>query len=362
MAKKRILTVIGARPQFVKAAAVSRRLRDPAYAEFEEALVHTGQHFDEGMSGSFFRDLEIPEPRWNLGAGGGSHGAQTGAMISGLEQVIASWPPDVMLIYGDTNSTLAGALAAAKAGIRIAHVEAGLRSFRRAMPEEVNRVVTDRLSDFLFCPTETAVKNLAAENRFSGVHHVGDVMYDTFLRERARLDPTVLDRLALAPGCYVLATIHRAENTDEPERLSTIITELTKVAHELPVVIPMHPRTRRALDAMDLSLCKTLTVLEPQCYPAMLALLCNAAVVATDSGGLQKEAYFAAVPCVTLRDETEWTETVTSGWNTLAPPSARGAAALIRKASECKPSSPPPTVYGSGDAARAILDILARER
>jgi UDP-GlcNAc3NAcA epimerase len=362
--RRRILTVVGARPQFIKAAAVSRRFADPQFSMLEEAIVHTGQHYDDGMSGTFFRDLEIPEPRWNLGAGGGGHGAQLGSMTSGLERVLEDWVPDMLMVYGDTNSTLAGALVAAKAGLRLAHVEAGLRSFRRGMAEEVNRVVTDRLSDLLFCPTGAAVANLAAEGRNAGVHLVGDVMYDTFLRSAAKLNSDALSRHGLERRRFLLATVHRAENTDDRVRLASLFAALSQVAREFPVLLPLHPRTRKALADASIAPADGIRIVDPLPYGELMSIMANAAAVVTDSGGMQKEAYFAAVPCVTLRDETEWTETVEAGWNRLAPPAHDpGAAGLIAtailSAVASRPGVTPPQIYGDGDAAGKILNVIA---
>ena len=299
----RIVTVVGARPQFVKAAVVSRALRQ--VGGVEEILVHTGQHYDANMSDVFFRELDVPTPDHHLGIGGGSHGAQTGQMLAALEGVLASARPDWMLVYGDTNSTLAGALAAAKLLVRIAHVEAGLRSFNRSMPEEVNRVLTDHVSDLLFAPTEAAVANLAREGiAGSGVRLVGDVMYDVALHfaDRAHGHSRVLDRLGLLAGGYVLATVHRPANTDNPDRLRAIFAGLGEVAAEVPVVLPLHPRTRAAAERAGLpDAVGGLTLTEPVGYLDMLTLERNACVVVTDSGGVQKEAFFSRVPCVTLR-------------------------------------------------------------
>ena len=310
----KIVTIVGARPQFIKAAPVSRELRK----QHTEVLVHTGQHYDENMSAVFFRELEIPEPDCNLGIGSGSHGQQTGAMLGGIEAVLIAEQPDWVLVYGDTNSTLAGALAAAKLHIKVAHVEAGLRSFNRRMPEEVNRVLTDHVSDMLFCPTQTAVKNLAREGLTEGVHLVGDVMHEALLwaAERARTQSVILDRLVLMKKGFLLATVHRAENTDDPVRLRAIVEAL--VSLDDPIVFPIHPRTRKALDRLEFpTLPSRVKVIEPVGYLDMVHLEQSARTIMTDSGGIQKEAYWLGVPCVTLRDETEWVETVESGWNVL---------------------------------------------
>jgi UDP-GlcNAc3NAcA epimerase len=352
-----ILTVVGARPQFVKAAVVSRRLRDPEFAALHETVVHTGQHYDHELSQVFFDDLGIAAPKHHLGVGSGSHAAQTGAIMAGLETVIDSERPDILMVYGDTNSTLAAALVAAKAAVRIAHVEAGLRSYRRGMAEEVNRVVTDRLADLLSCPTRTAVENLKREGRDDALL-TGDVMYDSYRREVARADLGALARHGLTTKHYVLATVHRAETTDDPARLAAIMAGLGRAGRRMTIVLPLHPRTRAALDRQGIVVDPAIRVVAPQPYHAMLGLLAGAAVVATDSGGLQKEAAFARVPCVTLRDETEWEETVISGWNHLPPLTADGIAGAIAAAAT-PPVGPPPD-YGDGDAAGRILMALSR--
>lgn len=341
----RILTIVGARPQFIKAAPVSRAL---AAAGLTEILVHTGQHFDAAMSDVFFEELDIPKPAHHLDVHSLGHGAMTGRMLEKVEATMLAEKPDLVLIYGDTNSTLAGALAAAKLHIPVAHVEAGLRSFNRRMPEEVNRVVADHLSALLFCPTTTAVTNLAAEGITDGVHAVGDVMYDTTLAaiERARTRSTILERLGLQPGGYAVATIHRAENTDDPDRFARVLAWLAEQAHERPVAMPVHPRTRKLMEARGLAPAGV-TLLEPLGYLDMTRLAHSAAAIFTDSGGLQKEAYFHRVPCVTLRDETEWVETVEAGWNRLwSQP-------------DYTPRRDIPD-YGTGEASRIIAERIAR--
>lgn len=312
----RIVTIVGARPQFIKAAALSRTLAGDT--AIEELLVHTGQHFDDNMSEVFFRELMMPAPHFNLDIHGGPHGQMTGRMLEAIEQVLLNTRPALVLVYGDTNSTLAGALAAAKLHIPVAHVEAGLRSFNRRMPEEINRVLVDHMSGLLFCPTFEAVRHLHNEGISAGVHHTGDIMYDATLyaRSAAVHQSDILARLALAPRGYVLCTLHRSENTDSEARLAALLGHVREVAGDLPVVMPLHPRTRQVLAASRLSTAG-LRVLEPLGYFDMHALLGGAAQVLTDSGGVQKEAYFHRVPCVTLRDDTEWTETVAAGWNRL---------------------------------------------
>lgn len=357
----RVTTVVGARPQFIKAAAVSRVLTDAEGVD--ELLVHTGQHYDPGLSDVFFDELEIPAPSHHLGVGSASHGAQTGEMLARIEDVLLDTRPDWVLVYGDTNSTLAGALAAAKLHIPVAHVEAGLRSFNRRMPEEINRVLTDHAATLLFTPTETADRHLAAEGiPADRVRQVGDVMYDVsrFFGEKAERESDALVTLGLTPGEYALATIHRAENTDDPERLRVVFDALGTLNETLPVVLPLHPRTRAVLDrsgklawAAD-----RVRMVEPVGYLDMVLLERHAALVATDSGGVQKEAYFAGVPCVTLRDETEWTELVELGWNRLAPPvDVASVVARFREALAARPGDEA-TPYGDGHSAEKIVDTL----
>ncbi len=358
----KILTVVGARPQFIKAAPVSQRLRDMGH---EEYLVHTGQHYDHRMSQVFFEELAIPRPHVNLGVGSGPHGWQTGRMLVALEEVMLEQRPDWVLVYGDTNSTLAGALAAIKLHIRVAHVEAGLRSFNREMPEEHNRVLTDHCADLLFCPTETAVRNLAQEGITAGVHQVGDTMYDAVRRfaHMARQRSQILADLELEPRQYALATIHRPYNTDEPAQLRRILSALAELG--FPVIFPVHPRTRRRMvefDRMDLEFEDRGMVrfIEPVSYLDMLVLEENARLILTDSGGMQKEAFFFRVPCVTIRPETEWVETVEMGWNRLVHPGEILEAAAAFLADRCPEGPRWEPVYGDGDAAQRICDILGR--
>lgn len=312
----KLLTVVGARPQFIKAATVTRAAA--ARDEFHEVMVHTGQHFDPNMSDVFFDELAIPEPNYHLGIAADSHGAMTGRMLERIEEVIIRERPDWVLVYGDTNSTLAGALAAAKLHVPVAHVEAGLRSFNRRMPEEINRVLVDHVSALLLCPTVTAMENLAREGVVANAHHVGDVMYDAAIasRLRARERSTILARLGLEPDEFVLATVHRAENTDDPTRLREVLDLLQTTSRARPVVLPLHPRTRNAAARYGIDL-DGLIVTEPVGYLDMSRLLDACSEVMTDSGGVQKEAYFYGKPCVTLRDETEWVETIRAGWNRL---------------------------------------------
>ncbi len=310
-----ILTVVGARPQFVKAAALSRAI---GRTDATETMLHTGQHFDRTMSDIFFEELAIPPPTINLGVHGGNHGEMTGKMLAALETVMLERRPDIVVVFGDTNSTLAAGLAAVKLHIPVAHVEAGLRSFNRAMPEEINRVVVDHISDLLLCPTAGSVRLLASEGITDGVHHVGDVMYDATLHalERARLTSTIMEQIGIDDRPFVLATLHRAETTDDPARLRSALDFLRSHRNSGQVVLPIHPRTAKAVARADLSL-EGLNVIDPVGYLDMTALLDAAALVLTDSGGVQKEAYFHRTPCITLRSETEWTETVEAGWNRL---------------------------------------------
>lgn len=356
----KVVTVIGARPQFIKAAAVSRILRK----ECDEILVHTGQHYDANLSDVFFEELEIPKPDYNLGIGSGSHGAQTGRMLEAIEQVLLKEKPDWVLVYGDTNSTLAGALAAAKLHIPVAHVEAGLRSFNRKMPEEINRVLTDHVSDLLFAPTKTAVKNLRQEGISEDrIHLVGDVMYDAALYygEKARLESRVLEKLGLKPKEYILATVHRAENTNDPSRLRAIAEGFCEVSKEFLVVFPAHPRTCKALERYGLleEIKTRLMLIEPIGYLDMVMLEQSARLITTDSGGVQKEAFFYSVPCVTLRTETEWVELVELGWNIICPPfDAASINNVILKAVNQVGLGGNP--YGDGFSGNSIVRILTR--
>jgi UDP-GlcNAc3NAcA epimerase len=349
----KILSVVGARPQFIKCGPVSREVRRVA----TEVLVHTGQHYDDKMSGVFFTELGIPAPDYNLGVGSGLHGEQTGAMLAQIERVLLAERPDRVLVYGDTNSTLAAALAAAKLCIPVAHVEAGLRSGNRAMPEETNRVLTDHVAALLLCPTTTAVKNLAGEGITAGVHLVGDVMHDVLTASLAAAETrsTVLATLGLRPRHYFLSTVHRAENADRPERLERIVGAFNDLATSAaPVVFPVHPRTRKLLDAAGWEISPAVRMIEPVSYLDMLMLEKHARAILTDSGGVQKEAGWLQVPCVTLREETEWVETVEAGWNVLVGVDRSRIVECARTA------SPPPTPVASLDdgASRRIADLL----
>ncbi|MBA4603490.1 non-hydrolyzing UDP-N-acetylglucosamine 2-epimerase [Thermoactinomyces mirandus] len=352
----KVLTVVGARPQFIKAAPVSREIRRKA----DEILVHTGQHYDKSMSDVFFEELHIPVPDYNLHVGSKAHGRQTGEMLSKLEDVILSEKPDCVLVYGDTNSTLAGALAASKLHIPVAHVEAGLRSFNRRMPEEINRVLTDHVSKWLFCPTKTAIRHLASEGITEGVHLVGDVMLDAVLYNKrlAEEKTTTLQDLGLEAGSYILITLHRAENTDDSERLRQIIEAINRLP--MAAVLPLHPRTRGKMEQNGLIIDNDhVQLIEPVGYLDMLQLEVNARKILTDSGGVQKEAFFARVPCITMRDETEWTETVELGTNILTGADTGKILEAVEtfevEFSEIEP------VFGDGHASGKIVEQIIRD-
>ncbi|MEX0785742.1 MAG: UDP-N-acetylglucosamine 2-epimerase (non-hydrolyzing) [Dehalococcoidia bacterium] len=347
----KVLTVAGARPQFIKAAAFSRALR----GRHQEVLVHTGQHYDPTLSGVFFEQLDLPKPHHHLDVGSGPHGEQTGRMLERIEPVLRQEAPDWVVVFGDTNSTLAGALAAAKLGLRLAHVEAGLRSFDRTMPEETNRIVADHCSDLLFCPTQTAVDNLAREGLLERARLTGDIMYDSLLQQLPSVEAAsgIIERLGLAKGGYALVTVHRAANTDDLDALGGILEALALL--EEPVIFPMHPRARLAMASSDFETASNVQAIEPVGYLEMLALERNARVVLTDSGGMQKEAYLLGVPCVTLREETEWPETMVDGWNVLAGSEPRR---IVEASRRTPPSGEPPAVFGDGHAAERMVELL----
>jgi len=368
----KIVTVVGARPQFIKAAAVSRAIvrfnrgespdsAIPGGSTINEIMVHTGQHYDDEMSAIFFRELDIPKPIYNLGVGSGSHGRQTGEVLAAIEPVLLQEKPDWVLVYGDTNSTLAGALASAKVHIPVAHVEAGLRSFNRAMPEEINRVLTDHISDLLFCPSQTAVNNLAREGTTKGVHLIGDVMYEAlrFAADGAGSHSQILAQLGLKPKEFLLATVHRAENTDDPGPLANIMSALDWLAERESVVLPLHPRTRQRLRQYGLmkrpSSGAGVKIIDPLGYLDMVAMEKSARLVLTDSGGMQKEAYWLGVPCVTLRDETEWVETVESGWNVIT---GTETSRIIEKVSSFRIPGKRPPLYGDNRVTEKIIRHL----
>ncbi|MBT5400742.1 UDP-N-acetylglucosamine 2-epimerase (non-hydrolyzing) [bacterium] len=356
----KILTVIGARPQFIKAAAISRSLNSNEYSKIDEVIVHTGQHYDDSMSQSFFKELNIPTPKYNLEVGSDSHGRQTGAIISGLESVFELENPDWILVYGDTNSTLGAALVAAKKPCRLAHVEAGLRSYRWGMPEEVNRIVTDRLSDLLFCPTKLAKENLIMEGRNKNVLVSGDVMLDNFLYYKKVINNhTVICEYDIKPKKYLLATIHREENTDDRNKLSNILSALQNISKKIKVILPIHPRTKKMIRKFSLST-DGIEVIGPASYLTIMALISNARAVVTDSGGLQKESYFAKIPCLTIRDETEWIETLENGWNKLV--STDNYMDIVDNINEVLKFDYSDVKYrrhyGSGNAAKSIIDSI----
>jgi UDP-GlcNAc3NAcA epimerase len=352
----KIVTVIGARPQFVKAAVLSRAFLKQQVAE---VLVHTGQHYDPGMSDIFFSELEISEPAYNLNIGSGPHGQQTGAMLSGIEKILLTEKPDWVLVYGDTNSTLAGALAAAKLHIKISHVEAGLRSFNRAMPEEINRVLTDHVSDLLFCPSEESVTNLKNEGITSGVHNVGDVMFEAerFAVEKNKTRQKITDHLKLKNKSYLLITLHRAETTDVPERLAKILEFFNTIEEE--IVFPVHPRTRNVIKELNFKPSSHVHLIDPVGYFDMVQLEESARMILTDSGGVQKEAYWLKIPCLTLRSETEWVETIQVGWNKLVGFDTNLISKNLR--SFIAPATHP-DLYGKQDCADRIVSLLVENQ
>ena len=364
----KIVTILGARPQFIKSAPVSRAIQDHNLKnpdnQVNEIIVHTGQHYDDNMSAIFFEELNIPKPNVNLGVGSGSHGWQTAQMLIRIEEILIEQKPKWVMIYGDTNSTLAGALAAIKLHIPVAHVESGLRSFNREMPEEHNRVIVDHCSDMLFCPTQTAVENLSKEGITHGVHLVGDTMYDSVLQfvSSARQKSTIMNDLGLKPKGYLLATIHRPYNTDVPENLLNIISAFIEIGK--PVVFPVHPRTKQKIAALNNALqakggANNVLAIEPVGYLDMLVLEENAYSILTDSGGMQKEAYFMCVPCVTLRPETEWVETVEAGWNVVV---GANREKIVNAVNSFKSNDKRPDLYGDGQAGEKILEFFLNSK
>jgi UDP-GlcNAc3NAcA epimerase len=350
----RVLTAIGARPQFIKAAPLSAALQA---AGVSEVIVHSGQHYDHGMSQIFFDELGLPAPQLNLAVGSGPHGRQTGQMLERFEAAILHYAPDLVLVHGDTNSTLAAALAAAKLGVRLAHNEAGLRSFDRAMPEEHNRVLTDHCADLLFCPNEPAREQLAREGVTQGAYVVGDLTYDAALQfaQRAQTQSRILERLGMARGEYLLATLHRPDNVERPERLAALLRAFGRAGET--VVLPCHPRLLAKLREPDVRVPANVRAIDPVGYLDMIVLERSARCVLTDSGGVQKEAYFYGVPCITLRRETEWTQTVETGWNCLVDADeGRIAQALQRTSLPARR----PELFGDGHAAQKIVEILSR--
>lgn len=352
MKKKQIVTIIGARPQFIKAAVISRLIRGKYCSVFEEYIIHTGQHYDKNMSEVFFHELNIPTPDVNLEIGSGSHGKMTGQMLEGIEKILLEREPDLVLVYGDTNSTLAGALAAGKLNIPIAHVEAGLRSKDMHMPEEQNRILTDHLSSYLFCPTGHSVNNLASEGLVVGVDSVGDIMLDASLyyRKLNHFRPVKENR-----DDFFLITLHRAENTDDKARLTNIVEALSSITH-IKGILPLHPRAKKMLDKFDLKFSDNISVIEPIGFLDMINLEAESQFIVTDSGGVQKEAYFFQKHCITLRDSTEWVETVDSGWNVLVGADKNKIVSAINKVNTTNPDYK--AFYGNGTTGESILDIL----
>lgn len=347
----KIITVVGARPQFIKAAPVSKEIRK----QFEEILIHTGQHYDDNMSKIFFEELGIPVPNYNLQIGSGNHGKMTGEMLWKLEEIYLKEKPDAVLVYGDTNSTLAGALAASKLLIPVIHVEAGLRSFNKNMPEEQNRILTDNISKLLLIPTKDAEKNLSNEGIVSGVYNVGDVMYDAVLmfKEIAKSKDTLLDSIGVRKNEYILTTIHRAENTNDIDRLKNIIEALNESKEN--IVLPIHPRTKKFIESYGLKFEDNVRVIEPVGYLEMLMLEQNSIKIVTDSGGVQKEAYFMGKPCITMRDETEWVETVESGWNVIV---GTDKVKIKEQVKDFNPTHKQPQIFGDGRASKKICELI----
>jgi UDP-GlcNAc3NAcA epimerase len=364
----KILTVVGARPQFIKAGSLSREVANfkKNGQDINEILVHTGQHYDTNMSDIFFEQMQIPKPDYYLGIGGNSHGAMTGQMIEKIEQILNKEAPDWVVVYGDTNSTLAGAIAASKLGIKIAHIEAGLRSFNMNMPEEINRILTDRISAILFCPTDTAVKNLQLESFPFNIYdkkpqvvvNVGDIMQDgAIFYKKIATRPSIIDKLNISRNNYILCTIHRAENTDRLDRLKNIIDALNSIALERTIILPIHPRTRKILEQHGLDISR-LTIIDPVGYLEMVWLIDNCEFIMTDSGGLQKEAYFFKKPCITLRDETEWVELIDCGANTLVGANKDLIFEAYKNIIDFDYNVFDNNLYGCGDTSSKILNCL----
>ncbi len=350
----RIVSIAGARPQFIKLAVISRAVETLGDPAIEHRIIHTGQHYDAEMSDIFFADLAIRPPDHHLGVGSGAHGAQTGEMMKRLEPLLANELPDCVLLYGDTNSTLAGAVVAAKLGIKLAHVEAGLRSYNRRMPEELNRIVADHLSDLLLCPTTVAIENLRKEGLDGRAVLTGDVMFDAVLAFRAQAEDRGLAE-EWQPGKFALATVHRAENTDDPARLRRILSALDRIADTVcPIVLPLHPRTRKKLDQMGWN-ARAVQIVQPCSYFEMILLESRARFILTDSGGVQKEAYFVKVPCITMREETEWPETLENGCNVLV---GADSEQIIQAAETSGRAGPWTARYGDGNAGTRILETL----
>jgi len=355
----KILSIVGARPQFIKSAPVSKYFRQMGV---EELIIHTGQHYDDNMSEIFFNELGIPQPFLNLGVGSYLHGKQTGIMLEKIENVLLKEKPNLILVYGDTNSTLAGALAACKLNIPIGHIEAGLRSYNKKMPEEHNRVLTDHCSNILFCPTQTALDNLKIEGLCDNTHLVGDTMYDALLQflDLAEKGSNVLDKLNLTSKKYILATIHRPYNTDDQYKLNQIILALSSITDK--VILPLHPRTREKIKEFGISVNKSkLTIIDPVGYVDMIVLENNSKAVVTDSGGVQKEAYFCGVPCVTVRPETEWVETIEDGWNVLANANSAEIIDKVENLTKYLNMNGRSDVFGDGYAHKKIFNVISKQ-
>ncbi|HPY97340.1 MAG TPA: UDP-N-acetylglucosamine 2-epimerase (non-hydrolyzing) [Candidatus Cloacimonadota bacterium] len=350
----KIITVIGARPQFIKAATVSRKLKD--YPEIEEIILHTGQHYDKNISDIFFVELNIPSPKYNLNVGSASHGAQTAKMLNDIEEILLNEKPDCVLVYGDTNSTIAGAMAAVKLHIPVAHVEAGLRSFNRRMPEEINRIVTDAVSDLLLAPTKNAVKQLNLEGKQESTVFVGDVMYDSVLYYKNMIDKREKPAIITGIESFYLCTIHRAENTDIEENLRAIFAALAQT--KKTILLPLHPRTKHIISKMNIKIAKNIRIVEPVGYLDMLSLLVHCEKMITDSGGVQKEAYFLQKPCITLRNETEWIETLENGWNTLCGANMQ---AILDACDSMPGKQTMLEEFGDGNAADKIIQLMLKK-
>ena len=359
--KLNIITIVGARPQFVKAAALSRYIATMCRDVVAEKIIHTGQHYDYNMSNMFFEQMQIPKPDFQFVVRKGTHGAMTGKMLADIEEVLLEQRPDLVVVYGDTNSTLAGALAAAKLHIPVAHVEAGLRSFNMKMPEEINRILTDRISSRLYCPTDTACTNLLKEGIVEGVTNSGDIMFDVaqYYAPVAAKNSTILEQLKLEPKNFMLSTIHRAENTDISERITAIFQALEDISQKIPVILPLHPRTQKvAVELGLLDMAAGVRFVDPLPFWDLLLLQRNARVIITDSGGVQKEAYFHRTPCITVRNETEWVETLQGGWNCLVPAHRE---AIVSAALNAKiPDSDQKPCFGTGRTAAFIVDDLLK--
>ena len=358
---KKILTVIGARPQFIKASVISRLIEKNFKNQFTEVIVHSGQHYDNNMSSIFFKDLKIKKPKYNLNIGSMNNSAQVGAIMTSLERIIRDEVPDLVLTYGDTNTTLAAALVASKIPVKLAHIEAGLRSNRFGMPEEVNRIITDRLSQFLFCPTDSGFNNLKREGIIKNVFVTGDIMLDSFNYVKSKsISTQFLKKNNILHDTYIFATIHRAENVDNYETLKNIIESLNFLSNKKNIIFSIHPRTKKNIEKFDLKLSEKLKIIDPQSYPTVVNLISSSFGIITDSGGLQKEAYFAKKPCITFRDETEWIETTKLGYNKLFPPAKLPEETKIILKTMSNMPKEFPSIFGNGKCGVRILEILQK--